>query len=84
MMGEIEISTLTLEQYFRLIEENQALGMVNDEYRGMMEKDIEDMIISEYIEYEAEMKSDDDVDEWLVTDMEEHKKEETRKTSHPK
>ncbi|GKB05930.1 phospholipase-like protein [Tanacetum coccineum] len=40
MMGEIDISTLTLEQYFRLIEENQASSMVNDEFRGMMEKDI--------------------------------------------
>nr|GEW60210.1 hypothetical protein [Tanacetum cinerariifolium] len=39
MMGEINISTLTLEQYFRLIEENQALGMINDEFGGMMEKE---------------------------------------------
>ncbi|GJU08687.1 hypothetical protein Tco_1125117 [Tanacetum coccineum] len=56
MMGEINISTLTLEQYFRLIEENQAPGMVNDEFRGMMEKDIEDMTIAEYMEYKAKMK----------------------------
>ncbi|GJR30493.1 retrovirus-related pol polyprotein from transposon TNT 1-94 [Tanacetum coccineum] len=56
MMGEINISTLTLAQYFRLIEENQASGMVNDEFRGMMEKDIEDMTIAEYMEYEAKMK----------------------------
>ncbi|GKC37208.1 hypothetical protein Tco_1049592 [Tanacetum coccineum] len=56
MMGEINISTLTLEQYFRLIEENQAPSMVNDEFGGTMEKDIEDITIAEYMEYEAEMK----------------------------
>ncbi|GJR32092.1 putative reverse transcriptase domain-containing protein [Tanacetum coccineum] len=52
MMGGINISTLTLEQYFRLIEENQAPGMVNDEFGGTMEKDIKDMTIAEYMEYE--------------------------------
>ncbi|GKE25121.1 hypothetical protein Tco_1436633, partial [Tanacetum coccineum] len=52
MMGGIDISTLTLEQYFRLIEENPAPSMVNDEFRGTMEKDIEDMTITEYMEYE--------------------------------
>nr|GEU37786.1 RNA-directed DNA polymerase, eukaryota, reverse transcriptase zinc-binding domain protein [Tanacetum cinerariifolium] len=56
MMGEIDISTLTLEQYFRLIEENQPLTMVNDEFGGIIGKDIEDLTIAEYIEYKAEMK----------------------------
>nr|GEW16128.1 RNA-directed DNA polymerase homolog [Tanacetum cinerariifolium] len=56
VMGEIDISTLTLEQYFRLIEENQASRMANDEFEGTMEKEIEDMTIAEYIEYKAEMK----------------------------
>ncbi|GKB09563.1 hypothetical protein Tco_0837875 [Tanacetum coccineum] len=56
MMGEIDISTLTLKQYFRLIEENQAPVMVNNETGGMMKKDIEDMTIVEYMEYEEEMK----------------------------
>ncbi|GKB97750.1 phospholipase-like protein, partial [Tanacetum coccineum] len=35
---------------------NQAPGMVKPEFRGMMEKDIKDMTIVEYMEYEAEMK----------------------------
>nr|GEU88052.1 hypothetical protein [Tanacetum cinerariifolium] len=45
MMGEININTLTLEQYFRLIDENQEPGMVNEEFGGMIEKDIKDMTI---------------------------------------
>ncbi|GKB79754.1 RNA-directed DNA polymerase, eukaryota, reverse transcriptase zinc-binding domain protein, partial [Tanacetum coccineum] len=45
IMGEIDISTLTLEQDFRLIDENHAPGMVNEEFGKMMEKDIEDMTI---------------------------------------
>ncbi|GKA02240.1 hypothetical protein Tco_0674905 [Tanacetum coccineum] len=152
MMGGIDISTLTLEQYFRLIEENPAPSMVNDEFRGTMEKDIEDMTITETSDYpyyaddakidacynlppllpcfkpiqrytkhknesskeeleveisymsdgeslmseqdtsdntdapnlephDKEISSDDDVDEWLITEMEEHKKRGiTRKT----
>ncbi|GKC46493.1 zinc finger, CCHC-type containing protein, partial [Tanacetum coccineum] len=40
----------------RLIEENQAPGMVNDEFGGTMEKDIEDMTIDEDMKYEAEIK----------------------------
>nr|GEU40708.1 hypothetical protein [Tanacetum cinerariifolium] len=51
MMREIDISTLTLEQYFRLIEENLAPGMANDEFRGTIEKDIEDMTIAETSDY---------------------------------
>ncbi|GJW20885.1 putative ribonuclease H-like domain-containing protein [Tanacetum coccineum] len=55
-MGEINISPLTLEQYFRLIDENHAPGMGNEEFRRTMEKDIEDIKIDEYMKYEAEMK----------------------------
>ncbi|GJZ38505.1 hypothetical protein Tco_0585068 [Tanacetum coccineum] len=51
MMGGIDISTLTLEQYFRLIEENQAPGMVNDEFGGTMEKNMKDMTITETLDY---------------------------------
>nr|GEW94478.1 hypothetical protein [Tanacetum cinerariifolium] len=67
--GEIDFSTLTLEQYFRLIEENQAPSMVNDEFGKMIEKDIEDMIIVEYIEYEADMqrKSERDAQSYFPT-----------------
>ncbi|GKE10682.1 hypothetical protein Tco_1414233, partial [Tanacetum coccineum] len=53
MMRGIDISTLTLEQYFRMIDENHALGMVNEERRRTMEKDTEDMTIVEYIKYET-------------------------------
>ncbi|GJW09542.1 hypothetical protein Tco_1575369 [Tanacetum coccineum] len=110
MMGGIDISTLTLEQYFRMIDENHAPGMVNEEFGRTMEKDIKDMTIAEYMKYEEEltedhgkdsshfllqtieqgiidntdapnlkphdegMRSDDDVDEWFVTEMEEHTK----------
>ncbi|GJX86929.1 hypothetical protein Tco_0337703 [Tanacetum coccineum] len=56
MMGGIDISTLTLEQYFRMIDENHAPGIVNKEFGRTMEKDIEDMAIAEYMKYEAEMK----------------------------
>nr|GEY50973.1 RNA-directed DNA polymerase, eukaryota, reverse transcriptase zinc-binding domain protein [Tanacetum cinerariifolium] len=55
-MGEIDISTLTLKQYFRLIKEYQASGMVTDEVGGMVEKDIKDITIAKYIKYEADMK----------------------------
>ncbi|GJZ98245.1 hypothetical protein Tco_0670698 [Tanacetum coccineum] len=56
MMGEVEIDTLTIEQYLMLAQGNQAPGMVKSEFRGIKEKDIEDMTIAEYMEYEAEMK----------------------------
>ncbi|GJS69004.1 phospholipase-like protein [Tanacetum coccineum] len=48
MMGGIDISTLTLEQYFRMIHENHALGMVNEERRRTMEKDTKDMTIVDW------------------------------------
>ncbi|GJZ15990.1 hypothetical protein Tco_0551667 [Tanacetum coccineum] len=35
---------------------NQAQGMVETKFGGMMKKDIEDMTIAEYMEYEADMK----------------------------
>nr|GEX40024.1 hypothetical protein [Tanacetum cinerariifolium]GEY18041.1 hypothetical protein [Tanacetum cinerariifolium] len=51
-----DINTLTMEQYFKMIDENHAPGMVNKEFRRTMEGDIEDMTIDEYMKYEAEMK----------------------------
>ncbi|GJT98558.1 phospholipase-like protein [Tanacetum coccineum] len=39
-----------------LTQGNQASGMAKAEFGGMMEKDIEDMTIAEYIEYEAKME----------------------------
>ncbi|GKE58310.1 hypothetical protein Tco_1497495, partial [Tanacetum coccineum] len=56
MMEDVDINTLTLEQYFVLIQGNQAPSIVKAKFGGMMEKDIEDMTFAEYIEYEAEMK----------------------------
>ncbi|GJV30006.1 hypothetical protein Tco_1386454 [Tanacetum coccineum] len=56
MMGKADIDTLTIEQYQMFTQGNQAQGMVKTKFRGMMKKDIEDMTIAEYMEYEAEMK----------------------------
>ncbi|GKA12201.1 hypothetical protein Tco_0691747 [Tanacetum coccineum] len=55
MMGEFNIETLTIEQYLMLTQGNQAPGMVKPKF-GMKEKDIKDMTIAEYMEYEAAMK----------------------------
>ncbi|GJS27413.1 hypothetical protein Tco_0488033 [Tanacetum coccineum] len=55
MMGEVNIDTLTIEQYLMFTQGNQAPGMVKTEFGRMMEKDIENMTIAEYMEYEAEM-----------------------------
>ncbi|GKA10203.1 putative ribonuclease H-like domain-containing protein [Tanacetum coccineum] len=56
MMGEVDIDTLTIEQYLMLNQGNQEQGMVETKFGGMMKKDIEDMTIAEYMEYEANMK----------------------------
>ncbi|GJW09475.1 hypothetical protein Tco_1575302 [Tanacetum coccineum] len=56
MMDDVDINTLTLEQYFVLIQENQASVMVKAEFGGMMEKDIKYMTIAEYMKYEEEIK----------------------------
>ncbi|GJQ92071.1 phospholipase-like protein [Tanacetum coccineum] len=56
MMSEVDIENLTIKQYLMLTQENEAQGMVKNEYGGMMKKDIEDITIAEYIEYEEEMK----------------------------
>ncbi|GJW12052.1 hypothetical protein Tco_1577879 [Tanacetum coccineum] len=56
MMGEVDINTLTIEQYLILTQGDQAPGMVKTEFGGMMEKEITDMTIVEYMVYEAEMK----------------------------
>ncbi|GKB07106.1 hypothetical protein Tco_0835339 [Tanacetum coccineum] len=44
MMGEVDIKTLSIEQYLMLTQGNQAPGMVKSKFR-MKEKDIEDMIL---------------------------------------
>ncbi|GJX87640.1 putative ribonuclease H-like domain-containing protein [Tanacetum coccineum] len=56
MMGELDIDTLTIKQYLMLTQGNHAPGMVKTRFRGMMEKDIEDMTIAEYMEYGSEME----------------------------
>ncbi|GJT54175.1 hypothetical protein Tco_0989229, partial [Tanacetum coccineum] len=55
MIGEVDIETLTIEQYLMLTQRNQASGMVKPKF-GMKEKDIEDMTIAKYMEYELKMK----------------------------
>ncbi|GJU50737.1 hypothetical protein Tco_1220292 [Tanacetum coccineum] len=57
MIDEVDIDTLTIKQYLMLNQGNQVPGMVKTEFRGMMEKDIENMTIAEYMEYEVDMKS---------------------------
>nr|GEU36008.1 hypothetical protein [Tanacetum cinerariifolium] len=55
MMGEFDIDTLTIEQYLMLTQGNQAPGMVKSKFKGIKEKDIEDVTIVQYTKYEAEM-----------------------------
>ncbi|GKA24292.1 hypothetical protein Tco_0710325, partial [Tanacetum coccineum] len=56
MMNEVDIDNLTIEQYLILTQERQTQGMVRTKFGRMITKDIEDMTISEYMEYEAEIK----------------------------
>nr|GEV04612.1 hypothetical protein [Tanacetum cinerariifolium] len=55
-MGEVDIKTLTIEQYLMSTQGNQAPGMVKHKFR-MKEKDIEDMTVAKYMKYEAKTKS---------------------------
>ncbi|GJZ00801.1 hypothetical protein Tco_0518230 [Tanacetum coccineum] len=67
----INISDLTIEQYLRLISENQIPSMV---------KKVDDITINEYMEYEERMKrqcsrkisSEEDLTEWLNVELEKH------------
>ncbi|GJW60824.1 phospholipase-like protein, partial [Tanacetum coccineum] len=56
MMNEVDIENLTIEQYVMLTQESQTQGMVRTEFGRMITKDIKDMTITEYMEYEAEIK----------------------------
>ncbi|GJV55448.1 hypothetical protein Tco_1456453 [Tanacetum coccineum] len=56
MMNEVDIENLTIEHYLMLTQESQTQGMVRTEFGRMITKDIEDMTIAEYMEYEAEIK----------------------------
>ncbi|GJZ47594.1 hypothetical protein Tco_0601426 [Tanacetum coccineum] len=56
MMSKIDIDSLTIEQYLMLIEGSQASGMVKPKFRRTIKKNIEEMTIAEYMEYEAEME----------------------------
>ncbi|GKB74259.1 hypothetical protein Tco_0935671 [Tanacetum coccineum] len=73
-MEGINIVDLTIEQYLMLTQGSQAPSMVNS-------KELENMTIAEYVEYEEKMKNDytveeelsleEDLDEWLVKEMKE-------------
>nr|GEY50807.1 hypothetical protein [Tanacetum cinerariifolium] len=67
MMGEVDIDTLTIEQYLMLAQGNQAPSMVNAEFGWMMEKDIKDITIAEYMEYEAEIKRQRNTRSYFLT-----------------
>ncbi|GKC29813.1 putative reverse transcriptase domain-containing protein [Tanacetum coccineum] len=56
MMNEVDIENLTIEQYVMLTQESQTQGMVRTEFGRIITKDIKDMTITEYTEYEAEIK----------------------------
>ncbi|GJU10396.1 phospholipase-like protein [Tanacetum coccineum] len=56
VINEVDIENLTIEQYLMLTQGNLVQGMVKNEFGGMMKKDIEDMTIAKYIEYEADIK----------------------------
>ncbi|GJX90896.1 reverse transcriptase domain-containing protein [Tanacetum coccineum] len=58
MMNEVDVENLTIEQYLMLTQENQAHGMARTKYGMTITKDIENMTIAEYMEYEAEIKRD--------------------------
>ncbi|GJU31738.1 hypothetical protein Tco_1175327 [Tanacetum coccineum] len=53
MASKMDIDSLTIEQYLMLTEGSQTSGMVKPKFR---KKNIEEMTIDEYMEYEAEMK----------------------------
>ncbi|GKE84704.1 hypothetical protein Tco_1558446 [Tanacetum coccineum] len=52
MMNEVDIENLTIEQYLMLTQESQTQGMVRSKSGRMITKDIDDMTIAEYMEYE--------------------------------
>ncbi|GJX30815.1 hypothetical protein Tco_0240670 [Tanacetum coccineum] len=49
IMSEMDIDSLTIEQYLMLTEGNQAPGMVKPEFKRTIKKNIEDMTIDEYM-----------------------------------
>ncbi|GJZ81805.1 hypothetical protein Tco_0646799 [Tanacetum coccineum] len=55
MRNEVDIENLTIEQYLMLTQENETQGMIRTESSRIITKNIDDMAIAEYIEYEAEM-----------------------------
>ncbi|GJZ49811.1 phospholipase-like protein [Tanacetum coccineum] len=49
----MDIDSLTIEQYLMLTEGKQTLGIGKPEFRRAIKKNIEEMTIAEYIEYES-------------------------------
>nr|GEU67692.1 hypothetical protein [Tanacetum cinerariifolium] len=58
MMNGVEIENLTIKQYLMLTQENLAHGMDRTKSSRIITKDIENMTIAEYMEYEAAIKRD--------------------------
>ncbi|GJV34229.1 hypothetical protein Tco_1394629 [Tanacetum coccineum] len=58
MMNEVDIENLTIKQYLMLTQEKQTQEMIRTESGRMITKNIDDMTIAEYMEYEAEIKRD--------------------------
>ncbi|GJZ18336.1 hypothetical protein Tco_0554459, partial [Tanacetum coccineum] len=58
MINEVDIENLTIKQYLMLTQEKQTQEMIRTESGRMITKNIDDMTIAEYMEYEAEIKRD--------------------------
>ncbi|GJW15562.1 hypothetical protein Tco_0019695 [Tanacetum coccineum] len=59
MMSEMDIDSLTIEQYLMLTEGSLASGMVIPKFRRTIKKNFKEITIAEYMEYEAEMERKD-------------------------
>ncbi|GJS58048.1 reverse transcriptase domain-containing protein [Tanacetum coccineum] len=66
-MDGINIDDLTIKQYLGLTQENQTPSMV---------KKVDDMTI---VSFEEELSSEEDLDEWLKTEMEKHTSKQNEK-----
>nr|GEU91865.1 hypothetical protein [Tanacetum cinerariifolium] len=58
MMNDVEIKNLTIKQYLMLTQENLAQEIARTKSNRMITKDIKNMTIAEYMEYEVEIKRD--------------------------
>ncbi|GKA27655.1 putative reverse transcriptase domain-containing protein [Tanacetum coccineum] len=65
IMGEVDINTLTMEQYLALTRGNQAPGMVKPEIGGNVNFEIKSQFMRELREDNFSGKKNDDAHEWV-------------------